>query len=408
MSRDRAPAVPGTVKGLALVSLFNDFASEMVYPLLPAFVTLTLGAGAGALAALDGAADLAAAATKWWSGSRADRPGWRKPLILTGYFSAILIRPVIGAASAAWQVIGFRVLDRIGKGLRTPARDAMIADATLPENRGRAFGFHRAADHFGSIPGALIAWWLLQHQVDVRRVLTLSVIPGVVAGLVLLAVLRGADGPSGRRAAGPPDRQAAEPPSRQAAEPDATGRVFWVPVVALALLVLLRLPETLLLLRLQDLGVPVATIPLVWAGLHAVRSVVSYPGGWLTDHLGPRGAVAAGGVAFSAGIAALGSALGPVAAIAVFLALGLVAGLTESAERVVVARLAPRRTGRGFGVYHALTGLAALPAALGFGFLYQLQGGSMALWASAGGMLLASGWWLVAARPVPLPSRSEG
>lgn len=400
MSRGRAPAVPRTVKGLALVSLFNDFASEMVYPLLPAFVTLTLGAGAGALAALDGAADLAAAATKWWSGSRADRPGWRKPLILTGYFSAILIRPVIGAASAAWQVIGFRVLDRIGKGLRTPARDAMIADATLPENRGRAFGFHRAADHFGSIPGALIAWWLLQHQVDVRRVLTLSVIPGVVAGLVLLLVLRGADGPRCREADGPTDRQAAES--------DATGRVFWVPVVALALLVLLRLPETLLLLRLQDLGVPVATIPLVWAGLHAVRSVVSYPGGWLTDHLGPRGAVAAGGVAFSVGIAALGSALGPAAAIAVFLALGLVAGLTESAERVVVARLAPRRTGRGFGAYHALTGLAALPAALGFGFLYQLQGGSMALWASAGGMLLASGWWLVAARPVLLASRSEG
>ncbi len=397
MSRGRAPAVPGTVKGLALVSLFNDFASEMVYPLLPAFVTLTLGAGAGALAALDGAADLAAAATKWWSGSRADRPGWRKPLILTGYFSAILIRPVIGAASAAWQVIGFRVLDRIGKGLRTPARDAMIADATLPENRGRAFGFHRAADHFGSIPGALIAWWLLQHQVDVRRVLTLSVIPGVVAGLVLLIVLRGAGGPSDRQSVGPTGES-----------PDATGRVFWVPVLALALLVLLRLPETLLLLRLQDLGVPVATIPLVWAGLHAVRSVVSYPGGWLTDHLGPRGAVAAGGVAFSAGIAALGSALGPVAAIAVFLALGLVAGLTESAERVVVARLAPRRTGRGFGAYHALTGLAALPAALGFGFLYQLQGGSMALWASAGGMLLASGWWLVAARPVLLASRSEG
>ena len=297
MSRDRAPAVPGTVKGLALVSLFNDFASEMVYPLLPAFVTLTLGAGAGTLAALDGAADLAAAATKWWSGSLADRPGWRKPLIVAGYLSAILIRPVVGAASAAWQVIGFRVLDRIGKGLRTPARDAMIADATLPENRGRAFGFHRAADHFGSIPGALIAWWLLQHQVDVRRVLTLSAIPGVVAAVVLLVVLRGADGQSGRRTDGPAG-ESPNPPIAQS--PDATGRIFWVPVFALALLVLLRLPETLLLLRLQDLGVPVATIPLVWAGLHAVRSVVSYPGGWLTDHLGPRGAVAAGGVAFSA------------------------------------------------------------------------------------------------------------
>ncbi len=380
-------AIPPTVRGLALVSLFNDFASEMVYPLLPAFVVGTLGGGPGTLAALDGAADLAAAATKWYSGGLADRPGWRKPLILLGYASAVLMRPLIAGASAAWQVVGFRVLDRIGKGLRTPARDAMIADVTPAAIRGRAFGFHRAADHFGSIPGALIAWWLVSHAMPVRTVLTWSVLPGLVAALILVVVLRAA-----------PAARAAESPSRRAAESDATGRTFWAPVLALAFLVLLRLPETLLLLRLQDLGVAVATIPLVWAGLHVVRTLSSYPGGWLVDHLGPRWTVAAGGLAFGLAAAGLGAARSPAVAIAVFLALGLVAGLTESAERALIARLAPRRTGRGFGAYHAVTGLAALPAALGFGALYQAGGGGMALWASAGGMLVATLCWLAAAK----------
>ncbi|MFN8652279.1 MAG: MFS transporter [Gemmatimonadales bacterium] len=376
------PAIPPTVKGLSLVSLFNDFASEMVYPLLPAFVVGTLGGSAALLGILDGAADLTAAATKWVSGDLADRPRWRKPLIVLGYFSAILIRPFMAAASAAWQVVGFRVVDRLGKGLRTPARDAFIADATAPEMRGRAFGFHRAADHFGSIPGALLAWWLLRHSVDVRQVLTWSIVPGVVAGLVLLFVLRNA----------PVRIKEAAAEAR-----DATGRVFWGPVIALAGMVLLRLPETLLLLRLQDLGVAVATVPLVWAGLHVVRSFVSYPGGWLVDRVGPRGTVALGGVVFAALAAGLGVARGEAAAIGVFLLLGLVAGLTEPAERAMVSRLAPKRTGRGFGAYHAVTGLAALPAAALFGVIYQQAGGNVALYASALGMLVVTMLWLLVA-----------
>lgn len=379
----RSPVVriPPAVKGLALVSLFNDFASEMVYPLLPAFVTVTLGGSATTLAALDGAADLASAATKWASGDLADRPRWRKPLIVLGYFSAILIRPLVALAGAAWQVVGFRVLDRIGKGLRTPARDAMIADVTAPPIRGRAFGFHRAADHFGSIPGSLIAWWLLSHSVDIRQVLSLSVLPGLLAAVILLVVLRGTPG---HQAAGPVGDAVAAP----------TGRVFWAPVLTLAALALLRLPETLLLLRLQDLGVAVAIIPLVWAGLHGVRTLLSYPGGWLVDHLGPRSTVAAGGACFAAGAVVLGLPLTVPLAIGAFLGLGTVAGLTESAERSLVARLSPRRTGRGFGAYHGTTGLVALPAALLFGALYQRWGAPTALWASAAGILLTTLLWL--------------
>jgi MFS family permease len=374
--------VPPAVKGLSVVSLFNDFASEMVYPLLPAFVTGSLGGGAALLGLLDGAADLTSAVLKVVSGRLADRSRWRAPLILVGYATAVLVRPLIAVAGAAWQVVGFRVVDRIGKGLRTPPRDALIAGITPPELRGRAFGFHRGADHLGAVVGSLAAWYLLSRGVEVRRVIQWSVVPGLFAFVVLAAVLRGAR-------AVPPPRPASE------ATVDPGGRVFWAPVVALTALSFFRLPEALLLLRLQDAGVAVALVPLVWAGLHVVRSASSYPGGWLSDRLGPRAAVAGGGLVFAAVAAALGASPAPSLAVVTFLALGLVAGLTESAERALVARLAPVRTGRGFGLYHALTGVAALPAGLLFGAIYQAAGGAAALFASAGGMAVAVAGWLV-------------
>jgi MFS family permease len=374
--------VPPTVKGLSLVSLFNDFASEMVYPLLPAFVTGTLGGGAALLGLLDGAADLTSAALKVASGRLADRPRLRGPLILVGYATAVLVRPLIAAAGTAWQVVVFRVVDRVGKGIRTPPRDALIAGVTPPEARGRAFGFHRGADHLGAVVGSLAAWFLLARGADVRHVIEWSVAPGLVAFVVLAGVLRGT------RAA----PVAASPPSSAT---DPGGRVFWAPVAALTALTFFRVPEALLLLRLQDVGVAVALVPLVWAGLHVVRSASSYPGGWLSDHLGPRATVAAGGVVFAGVVAELGAARRPVAAVGTFLALGLVAGLTESAERALVARLAPVRTGRGFGLYHALTGAAALPAGVLFGWLYQTSGGPAALVTSAAGMALAVIVWLI-------------
>jgi len=170
---------------------------------------------------------------------------------------------------------------------------------------------------------------------------------------------------------------------------------FWPPVLALTALTFFRLPEALLLLRLQDRGVAVAAIPLAWAGLHVVRSASSYPGGWLSDHLGPRRVVAAGGLLFATVAFVFGVARTPAQAIALFLVLGLVAGLTESGERAVVARLAPVRTGRGFGSYHALVGAAALPAGLIFGAVYQSVSGRAALWTSAAGMALAVAVWLI-------------
>ena len=388
----RPTGVPPTVKGLSLVSLFNDFASEMVYPLLPAFVTRTLGGGPLLLGVLDGASELTSSVVKWVSGRLADRPGWRRPLILGGYAVAVLVRPLIAVANAAWQVIGFRVIDRIGKGIRTPLRDALISEVTAPEQRGRAYGFHRGADHFGAVLGSLAAWWLLRRGADVRSVIGWSALPGVVAVAVLAVVLRGVgrtDGQAVRRSE--PSAETTRLSDRPTVRPSA----FWPSVLALTGITFFRLPETLLILRLQDQGVAVAAVPLVWAGLHVVRSASSYPGGWLSDRIGPRRLVAAGGLVFAVVAFMLGMGLGPAAAIALFLAFGLVAGLTESGERAIVARLAPVRTGRGFGVYHALTGGAALPSGLLFGAIYQSINGPTALWSSAAGMVAAVIVWLM-------------
>lgn len=395
----RREGVPGTVKGLALVSFFNDFASEMVYPLLPAFVTRTLGGGAAALGMLDGAADLTSAVLKWFTGTLSDRPALRRPLILAGYATAVLTRPLIGIANAAWQVIGFRVVDRVGKGLRTAPRDALIAEITPPAAHGRAFGFHRGADHLGAVIGSVAAWWFLQHGTDVRKVIQWSAVPGIVAFLALWFVLRGTGGVRRRERAAPAGEAERSDAASRRPSVDATGHTFWLPVSILTALTLFRLPEALLLLRLQDVGVPIATIPLVWAGLHVVRTAVSYPGGALNDRVGPRATVAAGGILFALIAVGLARTSSLAMAVGTFLALGPVAGLTEPSERALVARLAPVRTGRGFGAYHALTGLAALPAAAGFGWLYQTRGGPVALHVSAGLMTLgvvlwvASGWW---------------
>jgi MFS family permease len=382
------------VKGLSAVSFLNDFASEMIYPLLPAFVTRTLGGGAVVLGALDGAADLTASLIRVVSGRWADRPGWQRPLILAGYGIATAVRPLIGFAGSAWQVVAARVTDRVGKGLRSPARDALIAQVTPFASRGRAFGFQRAADHLGAVAGSLVAWLLLSRGVEVRSVILWSVAPGLAAMVVLMRVLspRLIVSSSQRPIdASSPNEPSADPPIRRSAD-------FWIPIGAMTLLLVSRIPETLLLLRLQDLGVAVSVVPLVWAGLHVVRTVGAYPGGWLSDRIGPRAMLAAGAVLFGAVLLGLARPLSAAMAVLVFLILGLVTGLSEASDRQVVAALSAGGAGRAFGNAQALAGVAALPAGLGFGAVFQGAGGPMALKASASATALALVIWLVTTR----------
>jgi MFS family permease len=387
--------LPRPVWLFGLVSLFNDFASEMIYPLLPAFVTGVLGGGALSLGALDGAADFAAAFVKYGSGRLADEPRRRGALIILGYLVAVIVRPVIALAGAAWQVIGLRVTDRVGKGIRTPPRDALIAEVTPPELHGRAFGFHRGLDHAGAVLGPLAAYWLLTSQaLDVRGVIGASIVPGIVVLVLAVWAVRDGRKRDGTIGTGP----VAAAPVRGRALPPA--------LFAICAFYLLRMPETLILLRTQQLGVSVASVLLLWAALHVVRSSFSFVGGALSDRFGTARVMWLGWVSYAAIAYGFARAGGPQTALVLFLVLGVVAGLTESPERAIVSKLAGGKQGTGFGVYHAATGIAALAGGLLLGALYQSSSAALAFTVSAlGGIALAVLWPAVASGRESLPAR---
>ena len=376
--------IPAAVWWFGATSAANDLASEMIYPLLPAFVTRTLGGGAIALGILDGVAEAIAAGFKLVSGYLADRPRLREPLVVAGYAVAALVRPLIAAATAAWHVIALRAVDRFGKGVRTAPRDVMIADVVPDTMRGRAFGVHRGADHVGAIVGPLLAAALLAAGVGMRNVFWLAVIPGTLAVLLSWAAARKAMSQVsgvGHRVSedAPPALSGTRHPA-----PDTRRKGFGTLVAVLAVAAFLRAPETLLILRAQDLGIAVAAIPLLWAALHVVRSLASYPGGLLADRWGPRRTLALGWTIYALLAWAFAQALSVRGAWVVFLAFGVTTALIESPERKLVSALAGSlKRGRGFGWYHGAQSAVALPGAALFGWLYQDLSAHAALTASA-------------------------
>ena len=390
--------LPRQVKLFGAVSLLNDFASEMIYPLLPAFMTGVLGAGPQALGALDGAAEFAAAFVKLGAGRLADRVPRRGPLIAIGYFIAVVVRPVIAVTGAAWQVIGLRVVDRLGKGLRTPPRDALIADITPVGLSGRAFGLQRGMDHAGAVLGPILAWWLLASgAAGLRAVIGASIAPGVL--VLVLAMWAVKDGGGRWRMVEERGGNLHQPP------PTSTNlhhRTPIAPLLGISAFYLLRMPDTLIILRSQELGVPVAIVPLLWAAVHVVRSSSSFLGGAASDRLGPGQTMWVGWLVYAmlaVGMARAGTA---AAAWGLFLALGLVSGLTESPERALVARLAGSHQRSGFGAYHGVTAFAALIGGVALGAVFQRYGAGTAFLASAaGGMALVLAWPLVSWNAAP-------
>src|SRR5512143_2837902 len=331
--------LPFSVWCFGATSLLNDFASEMIYPLLPAFVTRTLGGSALSLGVLDGLADSVAAFFKLVSGYLGERRSLRGPLVVGGYAIAAVVRPLVALAGAAWQVVGLRAVDRVGKGIRTAPRDTMIAEVATADVRGRAFGLHRGADHVGAIIGPLTAAALIAAGLLVRQVFWLAVIPGALAVVAAWLAVRAARRDEARTAA-----PAARPVAAAGPVPEdvsAPHRPFALFVAVLSLAMLFRAPETPLILRAQDLGVGVAMVPILWAALHVVRSVLSYPGGVLVDRWGARHTLLLGWLAYAVLAWAFAAATTVLQAWGVFLAFGLVAPLTESPERTLVARLAP-------------------------------------------------------------------
>jgi MFS family permease len=373
MKRHLIGALPRTVVVLGLVSLLNDVASDMITPLLPIFLTVTLGAGPAVVGLVEGVAEATASILKLLSGRLADR-GWnRKRLVLGGYGISNAARPLIGLALSWSWVLGLRFLDRVGKGLRTSPRDALIAAAATIDRRGRAFGFHRALDNAGAMLGPLLAFALLSRGTPLRQVFLWSLVPGALV-ILLLAFGLAEDSPAGP--SGPP------PPLRWGAlDVRLRGLILSAGGLALA-----AVPEVFLVLWASERGLRLAWVPLIWAAASGVKAVVAAPAGALSDRLGRLPILVVGWGARIGILIALAFTHTSTPAIwGWFLAYAGSLAFTEGAERALIGDLAPSaQKATAFGLYHMTVGLSALPGAILFGALWQWLGEPPAFFTAAG------------------------
>ena len=362
---------------LALASLLNDTASEMIYPLLPVFLTATLGATPLIVGMIEGLADGLASILKYFAGGWSDRLGRRKPLIAGGYALAAASRALIAAAGAWATVLTARLIDRTGKGMRSAPRDAMIADVTEPADRGRAFGFQRALDHTGAVLGPLIAVALLQF-VTVRTLFYIAVIPGVIAAVMLFVALREVT----------PQHVAAAPSA--GAAPAAHSRGFVHVLAAVALFSLANSSDAFLILQAHNAGVSAAMLPLLWAAHHVVKSLFSTHAGAVSDRMGRRRMLAIGWTLYAATYVAFPFVRSLPLFFALFVFYALPFTLTEGAERALISEVVPAANrGRSFGIYYLVNGMGVLAGSILFGLLYQ-HVSPMAAFATGAGLALAA------------------
>ncbi len=381
--------LPRTVVGLGFVSLFTDASSEAIFPLVPAFLT-GLGASNAFIGLVEGAAELVASVLKYATGLMADRRVRLKPLVMAGYGISTVVRPLVAFALAPWHVLAVRVGDRIGKGVRTSPRDALIASVTDPSTRARAYGFHRAMDHTGAAIGTLLGAGLLWHlgatgagdatTEQMRTVFLWASVPGVIA-MIALALTR-----EPARAA-----PASASPSASLALPRELRRAL----VPLVLFALANATDAFILVKAARLGASPIVAPLIWLALHVIKASTATSGGRLADRHGKRNALALGWAVYAVTWSAVGFA-DSVTLLFVLAALyGTSHGLVEGAEKALVAELASGNArGKAFGAYSMLIGLASLASSTAFGLVWD-RFGSVAAFAGSGAFALAASLSLV-------------
>lgn len=353
-------SLPRTVWLLGLISLVNDSASEMLYPLVPLYLSSVLMAGPRALGLIEGIAEATASLLKLVSGVVVDRTRRSTPWVVFGYGLAGAARPLIAFVTAWPGLLVLRFADRVGKGLRTSPRDALLATSVPPERRGLAFGLHRAMDNAGAVVGPLLAALLLGAGLPLRDVFLWSALPAVLC-LALAAGLR--------EPAGAAPRESRKIDWHLARLPGRLRRYLAV----VALFTLGNSSNMFLLLRARELGVPEAQVPLLWAAVSAVAMLASTPLSGLSDRVGRVRLLVAGYLAY--GLFYLGLGLiggdGPLLYL-LFAGYGLFMAATEGVEKALVADLAPAgRQGTAFGWFNLTAGVCLLPASLAFGALYQ-------------------------------------
>lgn len=353
------PGVTRNVFRLGLVSFAADVASEMAYPLIPVFLTSTLGAPVAAMGAIEGVAEGTASSLKVASGWLSDRVGRRKGLVMAGYGLSAVGKALLALAFSWPQVFGARFVDRFGKGVRTSPRDALIADGTPPPLLGRAFGFHRALDTAGAVLGPLIALLMVGGLgLGIRAVLLLALAPAAVS-VVLLSLVRDA-------------------PAKRAVRDDATsapGRAppaFWAFLGIVLLFTVGNSSDAFLILRAKDVGLSVSLVVVAYVAFNVSYTLLSTPAGVVSDRVDRRLLYTLGLVIF--GIVYLGFTWLPSTAWVwpLFVVYGCYMALTEGIGRALVAEMAPSgRRATFLGLYHALVGLAAVLASTMAGLLWQ-------------------------------------
>jgi MFS family permease len=379
----RSWSLPAGVWLLGGVSLLNDVASEAIYPLLPFFLTSVLGATAVSLGVIEGAAEAISSVLKVISGRLSDLWQRRKLIVVAGYSLSGLARPFISVASGWLLVLGLRVVDRVGKGIRSAPRDALLAELADAGNRGRVFGFHRAMDHTGAVLGPLLATGFLVAFPDQYRTLfALTVIPGL-ATVLLLLFLREPRSPTN------PVLFNRKPQSLTPAAslPSPLIRYF----IVLSIFTLGNSADAFLLLRLTEAADGPQYIPLWWSLLHVVKMISSILGGAGSDWFGRRPLIAAGWATYAVVYAGFAMSTSLSALVGWFLLYGVYYGCVEGSERALVADFArSSEKGTAFGVYNAVLGIGALVASVVFGFMWTTFGPAFAFATGAGLSLVAS------------------
>jgi len=379
-----------TVFALSLVSFLNDTSSEIIYPLLPTFLALTLGASPFAIGLIEGFAESIASILKLFSGYLSDKFGNRKLPVFLGYSLAAIVRPLLAFVTSWPQVLVVRMTDRIGKGIRGAPRDALLA-STVPENaRGLAFGFNRAADHLGAVVGPVLAFLLLTYMAadpstptarEYQRVFLFASIPVVIGLFVIVFFVR-----EKKKPVVDPD---AVPFKFSLGAFDSNFKRF---LIVISLFTLSNSTDAFLLLRAEQTGVAPAMLPLLWMVLHFSKLFSSIIGGDLSDKVGRKTLIFTGWIIYAVVYAGFAFADSAWQAWTLFIIYGLYFGLTEGVEKALVADLVTdEKRGTAFGLYNLAYGITVFPASLIFGFVWSEFGAAPAFIMSAVISVIASG-----------------
>ncbi len=384
------------VRVLSAVSFLQDTASELLYPLLPIYLTSVLGAPAAVVGAVEGVAEGAASLTKLAAGPLGDRYS-RRPLIATGYGMAALGKVIVAAATGWPGVLAGRVVDRLGKGIRGAPRDALLVVDIDASARGKVFGFHRAMDTFGAVVGpllGLVGYELLDHQI--APLLWVAVVPAVLSvALVYLVREKLPSTPRGARRA--MFAMVGDLPQR-----------YWRVAALVVAFGLVNFPDALLLLRLNDIGFSVVEVILAYVTYNLVYAVVSYPAGVVADRVGKPAVFGIGLVFFAVGYAGLGLTTDTFTAWLLIGVYGLFTGCTDGVGKAWVSSLVgPELQGSAQGVFQGLSGFSVLVAGLWAGFLWGVDGGLPLLISGVAGGVFAVVTLAVAVRGRYTPESSS-